>query len=112
MRTRIAAGLSLTILAAALWASLPAQASPPAQGAGVVEIDGSPLRIQVFANGSLQVFHRDYTLGAAYGNGASGAFVALGPSIYGPLVPVGPQVTEFMTLGNEGPMGRGTAGDP
>lgn len=112
MRTRIAAGLSLTILAAALWASQPAQASPPAQVPDVVEIDGSPLRIQVFANGSLQVFHRDYTLGAAYGNGASGAFVALGPSIYGPLVPVGPQVTEYMTLGNEGPMGRGTAGDP
>jgi len=112
MKRTIRLGSLALVLSAALAAPFAAQASPPRQVSELVEIDGSPLRIQVFANGRLQVFHRDYTQGATFGDGASGAFISVGTAIYGPQVPVGPSVTEYTAVSNSGPSGRGTAGDP
>jgi hypothetical protein len=89
-----------------------AQAAPVHQPPDYLEIDGSHLRIQVGANGSVQVFHRDYAQGAAYGPGASGAFIAVGQDVYGPAMAAGPFFNPLTPVSNRGPTGAGTAGDP
>ena len=38
-------------------------------------IAGSPLKIQIFQNGGLQVWHNRYTEGASFGNAGSGFFI-------------------------------------
>jgi len=112
VKTKTAIGVLGVMLALVLLVHRSVQASPPSQLSDVVEIIGSTLRIQVFSNASLQVFHRDYSHGAAYGRNASGPFIAIGSEVHGPIVPIGPGVTEFTPIGNEGPLGRGTSADP
>lgn len=64
-----------------------AVASPAQQPVDFREIAGSPLRIQVGANASIQVFHQKYEHGATYGAGDSGFFIAIGSDVYGPDLP-------------------------
>ena len=48
-------------------------------------INGTPLKIQTFPDGSLQVWHNRYTEGASFGSAGSGFFIAYGTDTYGPL---------------------------
>jgi hypothetical protein len=87
-------------------------AAPSRQPPDYIEIDGSILRIQVGANGSVQVFHSDYDHGAAYGPGDSGAFIAIGQDVYGPAMAAGPPFNSLARVSRQGPDGRGTAENP
>jgi hypothetical protein len=48
-------------------------------------ISGTPLKIQAFPDGSLQVWHNRYTKGATFGTAGSGFFIALNTNTYGPF---------------------------
>ena len=79
---------------------------PLQQQGDIIEIAGDPLRILVFPNGSLQVFHENYAHGATFGEAGSGFFLAVGEAVYGP------RGTPFTLLRQEGPFGSGTSGSP
>ena len=53
--------------------------------AGVGIINGTPLKIQIFGDNSLQVWHSNYTEGAAFGKAGSGFFLAVDTHIFGPF---------------------------
>jgi hypothetical protein len=89
------------VLAVALVIAGPVRASPPGQPPDYLEIPGSPLRIQVGSDASVQVYHENYARGAAYGTGASGPYIAVGTDVYGPTVPAGPAVSPLAAAGND-----------
>ena len=69
-------------------------------------ISGTPLKIQVFPNNSLQVWHNRYTEGASFGTAGSGFFIALNTNIYGPFYANMEFVSQTSTTG------QGTSADP
>ena len=69
-------------------------------------ISGTPLKIQIFPNNSLQVWHNRYTEGASFGTAGSGFFIALNTNIYGPFYVDMEFVSQTPTEG------QGTAADP
>lgn len=79
-----------------------------AQAGELLEISGAPLRIQVYPNGSLQVYHQRYTSGAAFGVAGSGFFLHVNSQGYGPFLALQPPRVD----GHSGPLGSGAAGDP
>lgn len=112
MNTRHVAGVVLAATVAALLVVGPVSALPLHQPPDYKEIAGTPLRIQIGSNASVQVYHENYTYGAAYGSGASGPFFAIGEDVYGPQVPAGNYVNPLSSLSHEGPSGTGTGSDP
>ncbi len=69
-------------------------------------ISGTPLRIQIFQNNSLQVWHNKYAEGASFGMAGSGFFIALDTKIYGPFY-------EHMDFVDQTPTeGQGTRANP
>src|SRR5687768_6125246 len=82
-------------------------------------ISGAPLQIYVGSNGSIQVYHQNYTHGATFGSGDSGFFIALGSAVYGPdLYATNPSSAAAMTINqmtlisHDGPTGSGSRSDP
>ena len=73
---------------------------------GVGIISGTPLKIQIFPDNSLQVWHNRYTEGASFGTAGSGFFIALNTNIYGPFYADMEFVSQTPTEG------QGTAADP
>lgn len=96
------------------------QAAPPMQDQPIdaLVITGTPLSIYVGSNGSVQVYHQNYTHGATFGSGDSGFFLALGASVYGPNLPAtNPSSAAYSSLqmtpvSHSGPSGSGTSSDP
>ncbi len=69
-------------------------------------ISGTPLKIQIFQNNSLQVWHNRYTEGASFGTAGSGFFIALNTNIYGPFY------TNMQFVSQTPTTGQGTSADP
>jgi hypothetical protein len=69
-------------------------------------ISGSPLKIQVFPDGSLQVWHNKYTEGASFGRAGSGFYIALNDNTYGPFY------VSMEFVDQPATQGGGTQGNP
>jgi hypothetical protein len=69
-------------------------------------ISGTPLKIQIFQDNSLQVWHNKYTEGATFGTAGSGFFIALNTNIYGPFYAAMEFVDQTPTTG------QGTRANP
>ncbi|MCJ7620140.1 MAG: hypothetical protein MUP64_07990, partial [Anaerolineae bacterium] len=94
-----------------------AQAAPLEVPPNLIAIAGSPLRIEVGNNMSIQVYHQNYEHGATYGDADSGPFWYINGQIYGPNMPAYGESASFNTteltwIDHQGPSGSGTAGDP
>ena len=76
-----------TVVILLLLATSIAQAVPLWQPPNAITISGSPLRIEVGSNMSIQVYHQNYEHGAAYGAADSGPFWYIDGQIYGPNMP-------------------------
>ena len=74
--------------------------------AGVGIINGTPLKIQIFGDNSLQVWHSNYTEGAAFGKAGSGFFLAVDTHIFGPFY------EDMETVNQTSTQGQGTRTDP
>ena len=70
-----------------LLATSVAQAVPREQPPNVITISGSPLRMEVGSNLSLQLYHQKYEDSAAYGTADSGPFWFIDGETYGPHMP-------------------------
>ncbi len=115
MRRRAIAAVVLVVVLLVLGHLVPGRAwAAPLQQGGGLAISGSPLRIVVHPDGGLQVYHRNYTYGATFGDewGSSGAFLAIDGVLYGPATSSGPAVRGMAALRHEGPSGQGTRGNP
>ena len=100
-----------------LLATSSAQALPSQQPPNVITISGSPLRIEVGSNFSIQPYHQKYTIGAAYGSADSGPFWYIDGQTYGPNMEAygssaSFSMNELAWLDHRGPSGSGTQGDP
>lgn len=106
----------LTVIVALIPAA--SQADPSRQQPQPIAIQGSPLRINVGANASMQIYHERYISGQVFGEADSGIFLWVNGLLYGsnlggthsfsaanPTLP-------FTTLRHEGPTGSGTSADP
>src|SRR5687768_9009044 len=102
---------SICFILCALIMPRSAEAAPPLQD-GALQIAGAPLSIYVGSNGSIQVYHQNYTQGATFGTGDSGFFLALGSSVYGPNPSIVAVSTQMTAVSHTGPTGIGSASDP
>jgi hypothetical protein len=111
---RVGIGVVVVLL---LWVGA-AGAAPMRQPAGLLEIAGAPLRIQVGNNGSVQVYHQRFSHGATYGSADSGFFIAIGSTVYGPDMPgtnsssAANATSRLSLVSHEGPSGSGSQADP
>jgi hypothetical protein len=108
--------LSVALMLLGLATSI-AQASPLEEPPGAITITGSPLRIEVGSNMSIQVYHQNYEHGATYGNADSGPFWYIDGQVYGPNMPTYGDSAAFYTneltwSDHRGPSGSGASGDP
>ncbi|MBI2845428.1 MAG: hypothetical protein HYX86_02655 [Chloroflexi bacterium] len=93
-------------------------ASPAGQQPQPITIPGSPLRIIVGANASMQIYHQRYASGQAYGEADSGIFFWVNGLLYGSNLggthsfSAANTTLPFTTLSHSGPRGLGTSGDP
>jgi hypothetical protein len=93
-------------------------ALPASQPVDAKTIAGSPLRIEVGSNGSVQVYHQRFSHGATFGAADSGFFIAIGNDVYGPNLPgTNSSSASVATLtmspaGHDGPTGSGSQADP
>jgi hypothetical protein len=79
---------------------------PSQQGGNIIEISGQPLRILVYSDGSVDVYHQDYENAASYD--PAGFFIAVGQTVYGPIH----GNSLFTPIRQEGPFGSGASGSP
>ena len=115
-RSIVANTLIVVVILLSLATSV-AQAAPPEVPPNVIAIAGSPLRIEVGNNMSIQVYHQNYEHGATYGSADSGPFWYIDGQIYGPNMPNYGESASFGSseltwIDHQGPSGSGTAGDP
>jgi len=118
MRTRNALPHSISVvIVLLLLATGVSQAAPVSQPPNAITISGSPLRIEVGSNFSLQLYHQKYEDAAVYGTADSGPFWFIDGETYGPNMPsygdsAAFQMNELTWLDHRGPSGSGTQGDP
>jgi hypothetical protein len=115
-RSIVAHSLIVVVVLLSL-ATSAAQAAPMEGIPNLIAIAGSPLRIEVGSNMSIQVYHQNYEHGATYGDADSGPFWYINGQIYGPNMPnygdsASFSSTELTWTDHQGPSGSGTAGDP
>jgi hypothetical protein len=108
----VSVALFLLSLATSITQAAPRDVPPDA-----ITISGSPLRIEVGSNMSIQVYHQNYEHGAAYGDADSGPFWYIDGQIYGPSMPNHGDSAAFYTnelawSDHRGPSGSGASGDP
>ncbi len=112
----VAHSLSVAVIFLGIVTSV-ALAAPPETPPNAITIAGSPLRIEVGHNMSIQVYHQNYEHGATYGDADSGPAWYIDGQIYGPdLLSHGDSAafnsSELTWIDHRGPSGSGTLGDP
>ena len=108
--------LSVAVILLSIATSV-ALAAPPETPPNAIAIAGSPLRIEVGHDMSIQVYHQNYEHGATYGDADSGPAWYIDGQIYGPdLLSHGDSAafnsSELTWIDHRGPSGSGTQGDP
>lgn len=105
-------------------ADLVAQRKGPGASPGLSQqpnpnaIAGSPLRILVGANASIQVYYTGYVEGQVFGDADSGIFLWVGDRLFGSNLEgshhesAANYTLDLTTVSHTGPSGQGTAADP
>jgi hypothetical protein len=116
-RRKIVTHSLVVVIILLLAATSLAEAVPPEQPPNAISISGSPLRIEVGSNFSIQAYHQNYEQGAAYGDADSGPFWYIDGQTYGPNMPAHGgsaafTMNELNWVDHRGPSGSGAQGDP
>lgn len=118
MNARVWIRVVMGVVAALLFCVSSVGAAPLRQPPAFKEIAGTPLRIQVGNNASVQVYHQRYSHGATYGSADSGFFLAINGTVYGPDLrgtnssSAAQSSSRMELVSHDGPVGSGSQADP